>query len=59
VQTEPKLYPFEKACRERLGIGKSKGYAMVQQGLLKTVKIGKKTLISEAELSRFIASLDT
>ena len=43
------------ACR-RLGIGKTKLYELIKAGEIRTVKIGVKTLIPEAELQKVIAS---
>lgn len=58
MQSETRLLPFERACVERLGIGKSKAWELAKAGQIKTVKLGRKTLVNEAEITRFIASLE-
>ena len=39
------------------GIGVTKGYQLVNQGKLKTVKIGKKRFVTDEASDEFIASL--
>jgi excisionase family DNA binding protein len=41
----------------RLGIGRSKVYAMLSAGELKARKLGRAVRVSEAEVDRLIASL--
>lgn len=41
-------------CR-RLGIGRTKAHDLINRGELRTFKIGKKTMIPESELLRFVA----
>ncbi len=42
---------------ESLGIGKSKGYELIKDGRLRVVKIGRRTLIAEEELRRYVQTL--
>lgn len=58
MQSETRLLPFEKACTERLGIGKSLAWNLARDGKIKTVKLGRLTMVRETELDRFIRSLD-
>jgi len=58
MQTETRLLPFEKACVERLGIGKSLAWQLAKDGKIRTVKLGRLTMVRETELDRFIRSLD-
>ena len=44
------------ACR-RLGIKNTTVYKLVKEGKLQTVKLGGRTVVLEAELQRFVASL--
>ena len=43
---------FESLC-----IGKSKGYELIKDGRLRVVKIGRRTLIAEEELRRYVQTL--
>jgi excisionase family DNA binding protein len=52
------LYSMAEAW-ETLGIGRTKLYALVADGSLKTVKIGRRTLIEHEELVRYVDSLST
>lgn len=58
MQTETRLLPFEKACVERLGIGKSLAWNLARDGKIRVVKLGRLTMVKESELARFIASLE-
>ncbi|MCA0317475.1 MAG: helix-turn-helix domain-containing protein [Proteobacteria bacterium] len=58
MQTETRLLPFEKACVERLGIGKSLAWNLARDGKIKTVKLGRLTMVKESEIARFISSLE-
>ena len=54
--TEPLLNPLPEAIR-RLGIGRSKVYEEIASGNLHVVKIGRRTLIAETELQRYVRNL--
>lgn len=58
MQSEARLLPFEKACVERLGIGKSLAWNLARDGKIRTVKLGRLTMVKESEIARFIASLE-
>ncbi len=57
MQTETRLLPFERTAIDRLGIGKTKAWELAKAGQIKTIKLGRKTLIAEAEIERFARSL--
>lgn len=57
MQMETRLLPFERAVTDRLGIGKTKAWELAKDGQIKTVKLGRKTLVAEAEIERFARSL--
>lgn len=42
-----------------LKIGKTKLYALIKEGKIRTVKIGKRTLIDPEDLKKFIESQKT
>jgi excisionase family DNA binding protein len=42
---------------ETLGIGRTTLYELIADGKIKTVKIGRRTLIPDEELQRFVATL--
>lgn len=44
---------------EQLGVGRSTVYELIAAGALKTVKIGRRTLIPHAELERYVRGLAT
>lgn len=50
------FYTIEEVC-ERLRIGKTMFHSLVKSGRLAIVKIGRKTLVSGAELERFAEEL--
>lgn len=52
----PLLHPVTEGLR-RIGIGRSKGYELIAAGDLKVIKIGRRSLIAETELQRYVASL--
>ena len=54
--TEPLLHQVPEAFR-RIGIGRSKGYQLIAAGELHVVKIGRRTLIAETELQRYVRQL--
>ena len=55
-QTGPLLNPLPEAIR-RLGFGRSKVYEEIAAGNLRVVKVGRRTLIAEAELQRYVQRL--
>lgn len=52
-QTGRLAYGVDDAC-DRLSLGRSLFYELVQAGELRTFKVGTRTLIAEAELVSFI-----
>lgn len=50
---ELKLFTIPEAC-EALRIGRNTMYKIIAKDEIKTVKIGRKRLVSQHELSRFI-----
>jgi len=42
----------------RLGVGRSKVFELMASGELRSVKVGRRRLVSEAALTEFIESLD-
>lgn len=50
------LRPLAEAT-QMLGIGRSTLYELISDGEIKTVKIGNRTLIAQAELERYVQSL--
>ncbi|MBF6459841.1 excisionase family DNA-binding protein [Nocardia puris] len=50
------LHSIPAAC-ERLGIGRSYLYQLMESGALRSVKLGKRRLIPEDALAEFIADL--
>lgn len=53
---EPLLNPLPEAIR-RLGFGRSKVYEEIAAGNLHVVKVGRRTLIAETELQRYVRQL--
>lgn len=53
--TAPLAHSVNEAC-ERLGIGRTSLYELIAAKEIRPFKIGRKTLIPEAELVRVIAS---
>lgn len=51
------LYPVTDAA-EVLGIGRSTLYELIASGELHTLKIGRRTLLSEDELRRYVRALE-
>ena len=51
----PLAHRIPEAC-SRLGIGRSSLYALIKSGEIRTIKIGSRTLIPEAELLKVIDS---
>ena len=50
------LYPVAEAG-DKLGIGRSTLYELIAAGTIRTVKIGRRTLIAHDELERYISGL--
>jgi excisionase family DNA binding protein len=50
------LHPIPEAG-EQLGVGRSTLYELIAAGELRTVKIGRRTLISHEELERYVRAL--
>lgn len=50
------LNPIADACR-RLGIKRTKLYQLIADRKIKPIKIGQRTLIPEAELTRYVDEL--
>lgn len=57
VADDARLYGVEKVM-ERLGVGRSTAFALIASGELRSVKIGRRRLVSEAALVDFIAKVD-
>ena len=55
--TPPTLHRLAYAM-ERTGLSRSGIYRVINSGQLKVIKIGRSVRISEAELTRFIKSLE-
>jgi excisionase family DNA binding protein len=49
----PLAWSIDSACH-RAGIGRTKIYALIKDGELRPIKIGRRTLIPESELQKFI-----
>lgn len=53
----PQLHPLETVmCR--LGVGRSTVFELIASGELRSVKVGRRRLVSEAALTEFIQKLD-
>lgn len=50
------LEPLPDACQQ-LGIGRSTFYELIAAGEIRTVKIGRRTLVARDELERYVRSL--
>lgn len=50
------LHPIPDAA-EVLGIGRSKLYELIAEGKIRTVKIGRRTLVAQDELERYVREL--
>lgn len=51
------LFSIEEAAR-RCGIGRAKFCTLIADGSIRSVKIGKRRLISDTAISEFIAGLE-
>lgn len=47
-----------ESVMERLGLGRSKVFELMASGQLRSVKVGRRRLVSESALSEFIDKLD-
>lgn len=54
--TEPAAYPFSDFLK-RYGIGRTKAYEEINSGRLKARKVGKRTLVTEADAQAWLDSL--
>lgn len=52
------LHPIPEAI-EQLGIGRSTMYELIAAGTIRTVKIGRRTLVAHEELQRYVRDLAT
>lgn len=53
----PRLYTILQAA-ERLGISRARVYQLLDEGKLRSVKIGSRRLVRESALAEFIDSLE-
>lgn len=54
---DPRLHPIP-AVQERLGVGRSYVFKLLESGALRSVTVGRRRLVSEAAICEFIAKLD-
>ena len=54
--TTPLLHSIQSST-QILGIGRSSLYGLISEGKLYTVKIGRRTLIPDQEIRRYVESL--
>lgn len=45
------------AVQARLGLGRSKVYELLASGVLDAVKVGRRTLVTEASIARLVSGL--
>jgi excisionase family DNA binding protein len=57
AQTTPYLHNIE-AVQHRLGLGRSTIFELIAAGRLRSVKVGRRRLISESAIADFVASLE-
>ncbi|MCB8910206.1 helix-turn-helix domain-containing protein [Rhodococcus rhodochrous] len=57
MATTAKLHRLDAAC-DRLGIGRSKLYELMDAGEIRSVKIGRNRLIPESAIVEFIERLE-
>jgi len=50
----PIAWQLNPAC-ERAGVGRTKMYEEIKAGAIKTIKVGRRTLIPESELQAWLA----
>jgi excisionase family DNA binding protein len=56
--TTPLLHSIQSSTRI-LGIGRSSLYGLIAEGQIRIVKIGRRTLIPDLEIRRYVESLTT
>lgn len=54
--TQVRLHPIPDAC-EILGVGRSMVFELIKSGELRSVKVGRRRLISSEALEEYIRSL--
>ena len=54
--TTPLLHSIQSSTRI-LGIGRSSLYGLIAEGQIRIVKIGRRTLITDPEIRRYVESL--
>lgn len=52
-----RLWPIE-AVMERLSVGRSKVFDLMNSGALRSVKVGRRRLVSEAAINEYISRID-
>jgi excisionase family DNA binding protein len=55
--TRRNAYTLEGACEQLGNIGRSTIYGLIAQGRLEAVKLGSRTLITDASIATLLASL--
>jgi len=56
VPVEPVLLPVEEAARA-LGVGRTQFFVLLREGRIRSVKVGRRTLIPMSEVQRFAEEL--
>lgn len=56
-QLNSRLWPVE-AVAERLGVGRTTVFQLMASGQLRSAKVGRRRLVSEAAICEFIAKID-
>lgn len=54
LQIPPLAWQIDPACN-RAGIGRTMMYQLIKAGEIKTIKVGRRTLIPESELQRWLS----
>lgn len=57
AQTNARLNSIESTMAQ-LGLGRSKVYELIAAGELRSVKVGRRRLVSDAAINEFVARLD-
>jgi excisionase family DNA binding protein len=57
LASEPEAISIPETCR-RYGIGRSKLYELIRDGVVPTVKLGKRRLVRPETMRRVLASLE-
>ncbi len=58
AQTQTPYLHNVEAVQQRLGLGRSTIFELIAAGRLRSVKVGRRRLISEAAIADFVASLE-